>query len=225
MIMHSSPIPLVIIGDETISSVEEEELDEDEWEDEEDVDIFNDEDMDDDEYDLDGYNAQSGGSVGNKYMPFRIHIADKGFTYVECGSFRATYIRKGAVIKVPRNADGEVDNRVEAAAWHKYKNKPTSEGLYLAPCRLLSNGCLLMMTVDLSQDYEQDVGGEIDTPNWVYEVEGYQVGMYHGKLVAYDYALDMPERIKWEEEWGVESETYTLVYRQNHESYYEENEE
>ncbi len=211
----SSPIPLVIVGDETISSMEDTsidvDMDDDYNEDWDEIDpslIKEDEEESDEVYDLDGYNAQSGGSVGNKYMPFRQYIAEKGFSFIEAGSFRSTYIRKGAVIKVPRNKDGEVDNKVEAAAWRKYKNQPTDQGIYLAPCRLLSNGCLLMMTVDLSQDYEKDENGCSVFPEWIYDIEGYQVGMYHSKLVAYDYALDIPERIKWEKEWGTKSEYF-----------------
>jgi len=214
--MCPSPIPQVIVGDETISSVEDDIIDDDI----EDNSFDEEECGDDDEYDLDGYNSQSGGSLGDKYMSFRIYIIDRGFKYIDSGSFRATYIRNGVVIKVPRNFDGEVDNMVEAAAWHKYKNNPTSQGIYLAPCRLLSNGCLMMMTVDLSQDYEFSI-----YTKWIDDVEGYQVGIYRSRLVAYDYALDIPERIKWEEEWGVSSETYQLSYRCYHEAFYKESED
>ncbi len=161
----------------------------------------------DDGYDQDedGDNTQSGGFIGDKYDAFRRHLESVGFHKVNYGSFRATYIRGKVVVKVPRNMDGEIDNRVEAAGWRKYKSNPTKDGILMAPCRLLPNGCLMMAAVE--QCYV-DPHEEGTKHSWVAHIEGWQVGKYRGKIVAYDYALDIPERRQWEKEWGVESDFF-----------------
>jgi hypothetical protein len=93
-----------------------------------------------------------------------------------------------------------IDNRVEAAAWRKYKSQPTDLGIHLAPCRLLTNGCLMMVTIEKLNAW--------DHPLWAKKIDGQQVGSYKGKTVAYDYALDVTERHIWEEEWKVMSEYF-----------------
>ncbi len=154
-------------------------------------------------FDEDGYNTQSGGEIGNKYDTFRSYLKSKGFEKIGNGSFRVTYRRGEIVIKVPRNVDGEIDNMVEAAGWRKYKSSPTDDGIPLAPCRLLVNGCLMMRKVDMTY-----IDRSHKNFQWVEKIEGHQVGEYRGKLVAYDYALSLNEREEWEENWGVESQFY-----------------
>jgi hypothetical protein len=159
----------------------------------------NDFDEEDEEYDGD----YSGKDVWHKYEDFAIQLSNKlGFSEIDSGSFRVAYGRKSVVIKVPMNEDGEIDNRVEAAAWRKYKNNPTDRGLYLAPCRLLPNGCLMMVQVNF--DYTPAEADERwSAGHWSQKVESHQVGKYHGRIVAYDYALNVSERMAWEEEWEV----------------------
>ena|SRR5208282_1153937 len=142
-----------------------------------------------------------GGSVD--FYDFEVQLKDIGFKYVDQGSFRRTFVRNKIVVKVPHNKDGIIDNRVEATAWRKYRDKPTSRGLKLAPCRLLSNGCLLMVKLNL--------GGKGRYPKWVYDchTDGRQLGLYKRRYVLYDYACEIPERHKWEKEWGVESEFFS----------------
>lgn len=123
-----------------------------------------------------------------------------GFEFVGEGMFRAVYMRKGIVVKVPHNKDGYIDNRTEAHAWRIYRDKATSLGIFLAPCRLLSNGCLMMVTVDTGDKRAYE-----DLPDWALKVDCSQVGIYKERLVAYDYALELVERAEWEKEWGTTS--------------------
>jgi hypothetical protein len=129
-----------------------------------------------------------------RYYNFVQHIQSKGFTYVSSGSFRQVYQREDKVIKIPRYHDGLIDNMVEARAYKKYRNSPTPEGLVLTPCRLLHNGCLMMMFVKRWDLYNR--------PKWSKKIDGGQVGLYKGKYVAFDYALEMYERFEWEREWN-----------------------
>jgi hypothetical protein len=161
-------------------------------------------------YDEDGENTLSGGDIGDEYQGFRSYLIERGFEKVGWGSFRATYQRGKIVIKVPRNSDGMVDNMVEARAWHKYKNSPTKDGVFLAPCRLLENGCLMMVAVDVQFFNHSDDAG---APDWMKQIEGWQIGLYRGKMVAYDFALDIDERVAWEEEWGLRSEYFNEYCR------------
>jgi hypothetical protein len=139
----------------------------------------------------------------DKYDQFRMHLLSRGFNNVGAGSFRSCFARGKIVIKVPENYDGIVDNKVEAAAYRKYKNGPTSLGIMMAPCRLLSNGCLMMAYVHPCKMNPYD-----DHPQWVKKVEGWQCGYYKGKIVAYDFALSIEERFDWEKEWGTHSEYF-----------------
>ena len=152
-------------------------------------------------YDYAAYNAHYGGNLEGKYDAFRQHLMDIGFTWLSYGSFRSVYVRGKVAIKVPRNGDGIIDNRVEAQAWRTYKNKPTNRDIMLAPCRLLPNGCLMMVAVSGLPD-------NVDYPSWVDTVDAGQVGLHKGKVVAYDYACDMDERDNWEHDWKVESDFY-----------------
>lgn len=45
----------------------------------------------------------------------------------------------------------------------------------------------------------------VDRPDWSEKIDGAQVGIYKGKYVAFDYALEIVERLQWEREWGKRS--------------------
>lgn len=139
--------------------------------------------------------------VRSFYLPFVEELFFAGFKTVDKGSFRQVYRRNKMVVKVPLKADGVVDNQMEARAYKHYGNKPTSLGIHLAPCRLLTNGCLLMPFVTI-------VEYRVGMPEWVEMVEGDQVGLYKGRLVAYDYALDLTERFAWEQESNLKSDYF-----------------
>jgi hypothetical protein len=140
-----------------------------------------------------------GGGVGAKYDRFIEKLVKSGFMYVGSGSFRTAYVRNKIVIKVPANKDGIIDNRFEAAAWKIYRKK-RGEAIRLAPCRLLPNGCLMM--VYASYDILKD-----KKPAWLKDVyDGGQGGKYRGKWVVYDYAVSLVElRVKLEKKWKVRS--------------------
>ena len=140
------------------------------------------------------------------YIDFTQSILAAGFERKGRGSFRRAFKRNNSIIKIPLNADGVADNLMEAKAYRFYKNKPTSLGIHLAPCRLLPNYALLMpYTAHLNFDEHNNM------PEWVEMVEGYQVGMHRGRVVAYDFALDLEERYAWEKESLLKSD-----YFQNH---------
>ncbi len=115
---------------------------------------------------------------------FALYIEKRGFKYIDSGASRHTYLRKKVVIKIPISDFGIYDNEAEAKAWNDYRNQPTSNGFRLAPCRLLPNGCLMMVTVDLDFDWRL-------RPAWSRLIDGAQVGLYRGEFVAYDYASDV----------------------------------
>ncbi len=134
----------------------------------------------------------------DNFADFVADLKSKGFHYVGAGSFRHVYCRKNVVIKIPRNFNGKIDNMVEAKAYRKYKNGPTNLGLYLAPCRLLANGSLMMMKVDTFL-----ISGEC--PDWAtYDtIDNCQIGKYRNRVVAFDFALNLTERISWENDAGI----------------------
>lgn len=131
---------------------------------------------------------------------FKTHLRMNGWFFINHGSFREVFHRGNWVIKVPFTDDGALDNLMEAKAWRKYRDKPTSLGIMLAPCRLLPNGCLLMVAVDTDN---------WAPPSWNTSINGLEVldknqaGFYKGRVVAYDFGLDLTERLAWEEELGL----------------------
>lgn len=136
------------------------------------------------------------------YDDFINYLLDIGFEEIDSGSFRMALGRGKVVIKVPTSDEGLIDNMVEARGWKVYKSRATRHHhIRLAPCRLLTNGCLMMMKVD-SVDHSKTL------PLWVSRVEGEQVGLYKGRVVAYDYALDLVERFGWEKEWRTCSQLF-----------------
>lgn len=122
-------------------------------------------------------------TIDSIYKKFAQKLKSIGFKPLDCGSYRMVWQRKGIVIKIPLNESGILDNMVESAVWHLYKSKPTPQGYYLAPSRLLKNNCLMMVSVDVDSDD--------DLPAWAYTIDACQVGIYKNRFVAYDYALDV----------------------------------
>lgn len=120
-----------------------------------------------------------------EYVAFEKAIVARGFDYIDSGAYRHTYQRGKVVIKIPRNYGGIDDNAIEARAWRYYRSNPTERGIKLAPCRLLSNGCLMMVAVNTNVSNN-------DLPVWSDYLDGSQVGYHHKEVVAYDYALDVP---------------------------------
>lgn len=149
-----------------------------------------------------------GENLDDQYHNFIAQIVALGFEYLSEGSFRTVYRRKAMVIKIPYTTDGINDNRVEAAAWRRYRGHPTSRDIRLAPCRLLPNLCLMMVAVNTNIS-------QVSCPRWVSRVDSEQVGIYKGEVVAYDYACDIVERRKWEEQWygSLQSEWYADTLR------------
>lgn len=151
--------------------------------------------------------ASVGGVVSSDFKEFAEYLQKRGFHYVDRGAFRHVWMRGKIVIKIPRVGDGINDNIIEARAWRKYRSNMTNLGIYLAPCRLLPNGCLMMPKMTF--DYLDKV------PAWANKIDGGQVAKYCGmngketpRFVAYDFALSVAERAQWEDEMGVCSEFY-----------------
>lgn len=145
------------------------------------------------------------------YMNFRNELKNKGFCFLGRGSFRSVFDRKNVVIKVPNNLDGLLDNIMEARAYRQYKNRPTRTVIQLAACRLLPNGCLMMVLVDRGF---RDSGIDIKSHReWIEQIDSEQVGVRAGRLVAYDYAIDLFERIEWEKELGLKTSWFQTSYR------------
>jgi hypothetical protein len=132
------------------------------------------------------------------------------FIYLGAGSFRRVFRRGNIVIKVPKNQDGLYDNMIEAYAWKKLRDKPSEHGIVCTPCRLLSNGCLMMVFIDTS-DWMLG-GGEENKPAWSIRIDGRQVGKYKNRWVAFDYALDLIERHAWERALKIESYFFQYDY-------------
>lgn len=147
-----------------------------------------------------------GGVVPDSLKNFALHLEKCGFHYIDSGDFRHVWTRDKMVVKIPKNGDGIIDNLIEARAWRKYRHHQTSLGIYLAPCRLLSNGCLVMRKVsfDFWPTGRLDESGvsswKEPRPEWAFKIDSVQVGLYRGRFVAYDYALSIAERTQWEKE-------------------------
>jgi hypothetical protein len=139
---------------------------------------------------------QSGGKVIHHYHQFISDLNSKGFEHIGNGSFREGFARKKIVIKVPRNWDGIIDNITEAFAYSKYRERPTSRNIYLAPCRLLPNLSLMMVKVNFYSD---------ETPFWTKNLIDGQYGLYKKKFVSYDYAFEVVERFDIEKMLKVKS--------------------
>jgi hypothetical protein len=146
-----------------------------------------------------------------EYEQYSQYIQSKGFQYINYGTFRLIYARKNVVIKVPRSMDGMIDNYIEAKAYRKYRDNKTNIGMLLMPCRLLPNGCLMMPKVECGK-----VPYDLEVP-YKYIADGLQHAIYKGKVRVYDFAIDISDRLSWENEAGVSSSWFAITYSQ-HES-------
>lgn len=157
------------------------------------------------------------------YASFRDHLTSIGYEYIASGSFRYVYRRRNVIVKIPRSFDGVVDNIIEAKAYSVYRNKPTSLGIILAPSKLMINYCLMMPHLKChSQDLILLKKEEM--PNWAYQLDAHQVGLRNGKIMAYDYALNMPERFRWEKELGIKSNFFHSDWKQCHPEFFHQTE-
>ena len=120
-------------------------------------------------------------------------IKDNGAIFLGEGASRKGYKYKKSVIKIPHNEWGFQDNIIEAYAYNLYGRKPDENGYIFAPCKLLNNGCLLMVLVD-RRPYKE-------LPSWANYIDGGQCGIYNGRWVVYDSACDIRplrfESTKW----------------------------
>ena len=140
---------------------------------------------------------------------FEGFLQTSGFHYLNSGSFRDVYSRKGIVVKVPSSPEGLRHNIFEAYIYRKFRNTPTTRGALFAPCRLLGNGCLMMVTVEFYPEGERK-------PDWSNWIDHEQVGFYKGRWVAYDFSIDIGESLEVEASmWmDVEGEPFDLnTYR------------
>jgi hypothetical protein len=164
--------------------------------------------------------------VREHYRPFLAYLARHKFHYLSQGDFRIVYERIdeqdcGVVVKVPTNRNGIIDNIVEFKAWKKYGHGPTDLGIYLAPCRLLPNNALMMPFVDA-----WNYGADRFPPKWAEQLDNYQCGLYRGRVngirdpkgrvVAYDYALNVTERYQWERELKIRNSFFQRTWMDNH---------
>lgn len=155
--------------------------------------------------------------VRNHYRPFLAHLTQHKFNYLGEGDFRIVYGRGNdfrkptMVIKVPTNRNGIIDNIMEFKAWKKYGHGPTDLGIYLAPCRLLSNNALMMPYV-AAWNY----GRDRFPPKWADQLDCYQCGLYRGRIVAFDYALNIRERYQWERELKIRNSFFQRSWLDTH---------
>jgi hypothetical protein len=141
----------------------------------------------------------------DQYQPFVDELEEKGFQYVGAGGSRRTYLSNTGrvVVKVPRCSSGLLDNYAEAKTWKLYHSRNTRLGFPVAPCRMIRNGCLMMVAVAVGQGTRTwEYINEFNS----YILDGDQSGLYKGRTVVYDYAYDVPERLLWERELGIASD-------------------
>jgi hypothetical protein len=117
------------------------------------------------------------------YENIRADLPKQGFKQIGWGSSRYGFQRGNIVVKVPHNQGGYYDNIMEAYAYHLYRKKPDSQGRVFAPCRLLPNGCLMMVFVDRKLRTEM--------PEWTHIIDGAQCGVFKDRIVVYDSAYNL----------------------------------
>lgn len=122
-----------------------------------------------------------------KTNQFIDHLTKHGFRREGSGGSRIGFRRNKIIIKVPHSVYGLIDNQLEYDSYLKYRHGFPS-GMLLAPCHLMSNGCLMMRLVD------RKIDRSVPLPDWAVCIDGTQVGYYNNKLVAFDYAHDVPDR-------------------------------
>jgi len=130
----------------------------------------------------------------NSCQDFQDYIESKGFKFIGQGLFRRAYQRGKVVIKVPRSICGFEDCVMEAYAYFTFRKNPDYRNYVYAPCRLLTNGCLMMVYVD-----------EVESshlPKWTGYIDGQQCGLYNNRIVAYDSACDITDYRRQAIEWA-----------------------
>jgi hypothetical protein len=146
-----------------------------------------------------------------EFSKFTRKLEKSDFEYLDEGSFRRVYHRKGVVIKLPINELGERHNIFEAFAYWKFRKTPTKRGALFAPCRLLNNGCLMMV-------YVNPYRGTADLPEWANLIDGRQVSRYRGRWVAYDFAIDIGRATELESSYWADIQDHLFC----HDEYLEE---
>lgn len=131
-----------------------------------------------------GADAVSNESYRLYNVSFKIaaHLECNQWRYLGSGRHRKVYKRGGVVLKIPLNLGGAEANIMERLLYISRR-----EEKIFAPCRLLSNGCLMMVALTNTCsccDYDKN------HPSWVRELsDGPQIGFDRsGRLMAYDYA-------------------------------------
>jgi hypothetical protein len=117
------------------------------------------------------------------YNEVRNDLIKRGFKGLGNGSSRYGYQRGKVVVKVPHNEGGYYDNIMEAYAYHTYRKAPDDIGRVFAPCRLLPNGCLMMVFVERKERYEM--------PDWTHFIDQAQCGTFKDRIVVYDSAYNL----------------------------------
>jgi hypothetical protein len=136
------------------------------------------------------------------YDDFQEYLIDNGFQYLGSGAFRSTFQRGKIVVKIPRSQCGVEDNVGEAYAYNRYRKEADERGTYYAPCRLLSNGCLMMVYVE-KVDWDTAI-----RPQWIDLIDDYQCGYFHDRIVCYDSGCDIEHLWMEAMDWGgLKSET------------------
>ena len=136
------------------------------------------------------------------YDGFEKYLESKGFKYIGSGCFRNAFQRGKVVVKIPRSYCGFEDNIGEAYAYNEYRKRPVARGTYYAPCRLLSNGCLMMVYVEQGK---WKIGNK---PDWVKRIDSYQCGLFNGRVVAYDSGCDIGHLLTQAKRWaGLDNQT------------------
>lgn len=120
--------------------------------------------------------------INNFSFEIAEQLTSNNWKYIGSGRHRKVYKKGDVVLKIPVNLDGVEANVMERKLYLSRRK----EGIF-APCRLLSNGCLMMVALSNTLDccdYDKNY------PSWVQELnDGPQIGIdRNGRLLAYDYA-------------------------------------
>lgn len=111
--------------------------------------------------------------------------------YINSGRNRDVYLLPGGkyVLKVPRNANGIVDNRYEhSIKYSKYVWSATVP--CYANCRLIPGTDLLVMEYIRPSSFQEIKNILGEAPIWIDSIDDGQVGFDHkGRLKAYDYGM------------------------------------
>lgn len=142
------------------------------------------------------------------YDGFEKYLIAKGFQYIDSGCFRNVFQRGKVVVKIPQSYCGFEDNVGEAYAYNRYRKEADVRGNYYAPCRLLSNGCLMMVYVEHASWHPED------RPEWVDNIDGFQCGYFKGRIVSYDSGCDIGHLWSQAKSWaGLDSQTQSAAKR------------